>query len=42
MRPQIRTITFRFCSVRDAFEFKGVLTRNEEWEHCKIYYSPDP
>lgn len=42
MRPQTRTVTFRFCSVRDAVEFMGELTSDGEWEHCNIFHSLDP
>ncbi|KAI9809554.1 MAG: hypothetical protein M1827_006789 [Pycnora praestabilis] len=37
-----RTVTFRFCKIQDAVHFKGVLHRDEEWEHCNINFSPDP
>lgn len=33
---------FRFCTVQDAVNFKGMLTRDEEWEHCNVHHALDP
>ena len=37
-----RTITFRFCDISDAFNFKATIVRDEDWEHCNIKFAEDP
>ena len=37
-----RTITFRFCDISDAINFKATIVRDENWEHCNIKFGDDP
>ncbi|KPI34949.1 uncharacterized protein AB675_3855 [Cyphellophora attinorum] len=37
-----RTIDFRFTNIADAVAFRGLLTRDHEWEDCTITFAEDP
>jgi hypothetical protein len=39
---KVRTIIFRFSSIANAVQFKGVLLRHEDWEGCNIHFIDDP
>jgi hypothetical protein len=41
-RWQARTIDFRFTNIADAVAFRGLLTRDHEWEDCTITFAEDP
>ena len=39
---KIRTIVFRFTSIADAVQFRGMLLREEDWEASNIQFMDDP
>ncbi|KAL6233653.1 hypothetical protein BDW75DRAFT_241795 [Aspergillus navahoensis] len=37
-----RSVSFRFCSIRDAVHFRAAFVRVEKYEQCNIHYAADP
>ncbi|KAF1983104.1 hypothetical protein K402DRAFT_182606 [Aulographum hederae CBS 113979] len=40
--PKRVFVEFRFQNIHDAVNFKAELARDEDWEHCNVFFSDDP